>query len=307
MWCGVALLGAVLMAQDETVFRVPVRMIAVPTLVFSKENRLIPGLKKTDFTLLDNGVPQSIRLNNDYTPVSVVVAIQTNQDVHGSIPYIAKVGSVMEALLVGATGRAAVISYGAEMKVLKPFGSGDIGLAFRSISEKGGARGSKARMIDAGMQAIGLLKERKRTEARVLLFIGQGMDRGSDAGWARLQEEAARENVSVYALNSSGSGDAGAPPGNLDFGWLLATLGHQDAKTDPLSPLIAETGGTQLHFHGQRELEDAIGTLGVELRSAYLLSFYPSTENPGRHTISVEVSVPGAKTYARPGYVLSPN
>jgi VWFA-related protein len=304
MWCGITLLGALLIAQDESVIRVPVRMVAVPTLVFSKENRLIPGLKKTDFRVLDNGVAQSIRLENDYSPVSVVIVIQTNQDVRGSVPYIAKVGSVMEALLVGATGRAAVLAYGNDIKVLKPFGSGDVGLAFRTISQKGAAKDTKARMIDAGMQAIALLKDRKRTEARVLLFIGQGTDHGSEAGWARLQEEAARENVSVYALNSSGSRDTGGSPGNPDLGWLLSTLGHQG---DPLSTLIAETGGTGLHFHGQSELEDAIGTLGVELRSAYLLSYYPSSENPGRHTISVEVSVPGAKTYARPGYMLSPN
>ena len=299
MWCGIV--GALLIAQDAPVIRVPVRMVTVPTLVFSKENRLVPGLKKADFRVLDNGVPQTIRLDNDYTPVSVVIAIQTNQEMRGSVSYIAKVGHVMEAHLIGATGRASVIAYNGDIKVLKPFGSGDVGLAFRSIS----AKTNKARMIDAGIAAIALLKERKRTEARVLLYIGQGTDRGSSAGWAALKEEAERENVSVYALNSSGNADAGGSTG--DLAWLVPTLGHQDAKTDPLSPLIAETGGTELHFHGQRELEDAIGTLGVELRSAYQLSFYPSSEDVGRHTISVEVSVPGARIYARPGYVLSPN
>lgn len=276
-------------------------MVAVPTLVFSKENRLIAGLKTSDFRILDNGISQSIRLDNDYTPVSIVIAIQTNQDVRSSIPYIAKVGSVMEAHLVGATGRAAVLAYSSDIKLLKPFGSGDVALAFRSIA----ARGVKSRMIDAGLRAIDLLRERKRGEARVLLFIGQGTDRASEASWAALKEQAERENVSIYALNSSGTSVASG--GNDDLGWLFSTLGRQDAKGDPLSPLIAETGGTELHFHGQRELEDAIGTLGVELRSAYLLSFYPSSESPGRHTISVEVSVPGAKTYARPGYQLSPN
>ena len=89
--------------------------------------------------------------------------------------------------------------------------------------------------------------------------------------------------------------------------WLTSILARPEVKADPLSPLIVSTGGTELHFHGQRELEDAIGTMGVELRSAYLLSYYPSSGEPGRHRISVEVSVPGAKTYARPGYVLSPN
>ncbi|HTB13055.1 MAG TPA: VWA domain-containing protein [Bryobacteraceae bacterium] len=303
MWCGIAILGAVLIAQDASVIRVPVHMVAVPTLVFSKDNRLIPGLKKADFRVLDNGVPQTIHLNNDYEPVSVVIVIQTNQDGRGSVPYISKVGSVMEAHLVGATGRAAVVAYNRDIKVLKPFGSGDVRQAFRSIA----AKGSGAHMVDAGMFAIEMLKERKRTEARVLLFLGPVTDRGSRATWARLQEEAERENVSIYALNTSGGSDGAGSPGNPDFGWLTSMLAHQDAKGDPLSPVIAATGGTELHFHGQRELEEAIGTLGVELRSAYQLSYYPSSEDPGRHTISVEVSVPGAKTYARPGYILSPN
>jgi len=74
-----------------------------------------------------------------------------------------------------------------------------------------------------------------------------------------------------------------------------------------LAPLIASTGGTELHFHQQTELENAIGRLGVELRSAYLLSYYPSSDDAGQHTISVEVSVPGAHTQNRPGYFLSPN
>jgi VWFA-related protein len=303
MWWGIAILGAVLVAQDASVIRVPVRMVAVPTLVFSKDNQLIPGLRKADFRVLDNGIPQTIHLSTDYEPVSVVIVIQTNQDGRGSVPYIAKVGSVVEAHLVGATGRAAVIAYNRDIKVLKPFGSGDVGLAFRSLA----AKGTGAHMIDAGMFAIDMLKERKRTEARVVLFIGPVTDRGSRETWARLLEEAERENVSVYALSSSGGLDTGGSPANPDFGWLTSMLAHQDAKADPLSPVIVATGGTELHFHGQRELEDAIGTLGVELRSAYQLTYYPSSEDPGRHTISVEVSVPGAKTYARPGYILSPN
>jgi VWFA-related protein len=303
MWCEMAVLGAVLFAQDAPVIRVPVRMVAVPTLVFSKDNRLIPGLRKGDFRVLDNGVPQNIQLDTDYSPVSVVIVIQTNQEGRSSVPYIAKVGSVMEAHLVGATGRAAVIAYNRDIKVLKPFGSGDVALAFRSIA----AKGSGTHMIDAGMRAIELLKERPRTMARVLLFVGPVTDRGSQATWARLEQEAEQENVSIYALNSSGASEAAVPPASLDLEWLKSTLVHQDAKADPLSALIAGTGGTELHFHGQRQLEEAIGTMGVELRSAYQLSYYPSSEDPGRHTIAVEVSVPGAKTYARPGYILSPN
>jgi VWFA-related protein len=276
---GIAVSLVALIAQDAAVIRVPVRLVAVPTLVYSKDNRLIPGLKKGDFRVLDNGIPQNVTLDTDDPPVSVVVAIQTSVDARSATSYIAKVGSVMEAHLVGATGRAAVISYADDIRVLKPFGSGDVRSAFRSISVKG----TKARTIDAGIEGIAMLKTRPRTQARVLLFIGQAADRGSEADWATLQEHADGENVSIYALISS------------------------EARPDPLSPLIAATGGSGHRFHHQHELEDAIGTLGVELRSIYMLSYRPSSADAGRHTISVQVSVPGARTYARPGYILSPN
>lgn len=268
-----------MIAQDTAVIRVPVRLVAVPTLVYSKDNRLIPGLKKGDFRVLDNGVPQNVSLDTDDVPVSVVIAIQTSLDVRASVSYIAKVGSVMEAHLVGATGRAAVIGYGSEIKVLKPFGSGDLRWAFRGLA----AKGLESRMIDAGMEGIAMLKARPRTQAKVLLFIGRVADRGSEAGWGALQEAADRENVSIYGLVSS------------------------EGKPDPLAPLIEETGGVELHFRHQHDLEDAIGTLGVELRSIYMLSYRPSSSDAGRHTISVEVSVPGARAHARPGYLLSPN
>jgi VWFA-related protein len=283
MWRGMAVtfavLVVVLVAQDAPVIRVPVRLVAVPTLVYSREHRLIPGLKKDDFRVLDNGVPQVLDLDDDDAPVSVVIAIQSNLDARAAVRYITKVGSVMEAHLVGATGRAAVLCYEASIKVLKPFGSGDVQAAFQRVAVKS----NKARMIDAGIEAIGMLKERPRTHARVLLFIGQAADRGSEASWAELERQADRENVSIYSLTSAA------------------------AKTGPLSPLVAATGGSELHFHQQGELENAIGTLGVELRSAYLLSYYPSSEEAGRHTISVQVAVPGARTQARPGYNLSPN
>jgi len=280
MRCGLPIFFlARLVAQDPTVIRVPVRLVAVPTLVYSRENQLIPGLKKADFRILDNGIPQKIDLDTDDAPISVVIAIQANRDVRETVPFISKVGSVMDAHLVGGTGRAAVIAYNADIKVLKPFGSGDVRWAFRAIR----ASGAEARAIDAGMEAIAMLKERPKTQARVLLYIAQAMDRGSKANWAALEQEADRENVSIYLMNSS------------------------DAKTDPLSPVIAATGGQELHFHHQPELENAIGTLGVELRSAYLLSYYSTSAEAGRHTISVEVSVPGAKACARPGYMLSPN
>jgi len=71
------------------------------------------------------------------------------------------------------------------------------------------------------------------------------------------------------------------------------------------SILTAATGGTLLHFRKQRQLEDAIADLGIQLRSGYLLSYYPNSKESGYHTVKVEVDLPGAKVYSRPGYWLN--
>jgi hypothetical protein len=104
--------------------------------------------------------------------------------------------------------------------------------------------------------------------------------------------------------------EGGGFKAGVDLGKLIAVLNRSSAVekgTDPFSVLTAATGGTQLHFRKQTELENAIATIGVELRSVYLLSYSPSSIEGGYHTIKVEVNAPGATVHSRPGYWLGAN
>jgi len=313
--------------QPAPTIRVPVRLVNAPTLVFSGEGRLVPGLDRRNFQILDNGHPQRIRLDPAVLPVSLVLAIQTNRDVRSYLPFIARVGSVVEALLAGETGEAAVIAYNSEVKVLKPFGSGDVQKAMRTLAAPPGAAGREARMIDAAEHAIGLLKDRSPERMRVLILIGQPMDSGSEARLASLRALAEKEYVAIYALTLpeagqafvsdtfsleglSSTADRGGFRAGVDLGQLIAVLDRSAAAahhTDPFSILAAATGGTQIRFRRQAELEGALAAIGVEVRSAYLLSYSPDPAVPGYHTIDVRVDVKGARTYARPGYWLAAN
>lgn len=312
-------LAALLGAQQMPTIQVPVRLVTVPTLVFSKDGRMISGLQRADFRIFDNGRPQNVTMDIASAPVSVVVAIQANQDVREYVPFMVKTGSTLDAQLVGESGEAAVIAYSGTIAVVKPFVRGDIQAELGHVS----ANGTGARMIDAGIRGIALLKERPSSRARVFLFIGQPVDSGSESRLAALREQAEKENVSIYALALPELGKAfvsdtvsleglprerGGFKAGIDLGKLISGLsrGSKAQKgADPFSILTAATGGTQLHFRKQSELEDAIATIGTELRGAYLLSYSPNSAESGYHTIRVKVEVPGAKTYARPGYWLS--
>jgi VWFA-related protein len=302
--------------------RVPVRLVTLPTLVFSKEGRLITGLQSGDFRVFDNGRRQRVTLDSASAPPSVVLAIQVNQDVRTYVPFIARAGSVVDTLLTGESGETAVIIYGDGVAVVKPFATGDVQSTLKNLA----ADGAKARMIDAGLRAVTLLRERPGSRARVLLFIGQPLDIGSESPLSALKEQTEREEVAVYALALPEFGKAfvsdtfslqgvsrnekGGFKGGVDLGNLVAVLrrsSHAEKHDDPFSILTAATGGTELHFRKQKELEDAIATIGLELRSAYLLSYYADAAESGYHTVKIEVDRSGARSFARPGYWLSTN
>jgi hypothetical protein len=183
-------------AQQLPTIRVPVRLVSVPTLVVSKEGKYLPGLSVTDFALTDNNRPRTVKLDADSLPISIVVAVQANEDVRDYLPFIARVGSLLDDSLAAATGEAALITYNDEVTLAKPFRTGDLEAALQKISPSG----SGIRMIDAGLRAIELLKECRYRGSRVLLFIGQPVETSSDGKIDLLEAEAERENVQIYAL-----------------------------------------------------------------------------------------------------------
>ncbi len=310
-------LAALIGAQQTPTIRVPIRLVSLPTLVFSKDDRLVTDLRSSDFRVFDNDRLQAVTLETSSAPISVALAVQVNQEVRAYVPFIAKAGSVVDALLVGESGEAAVITYNGDVTIAKPFGSGDVQSTLKKIS----AGGREARLIDAGTCAIAQLAKSSSSRARVLLFIGQPMDSGSKSSLALLEEQAQRENVTVFALtlpevgkafvsdtfklSGMSQADKGGFKAGVDLGRLIAVLnrsGNSEKGADPFSVLTAATGGTQFHFRKQSQLEDGLSTIGIELRSAYLLNFYPTSAQAGYHTVKIDVNVPGAKIYSRPGY-----
>ena len=321
-WIAVLTVAAQAQSPPVTTIRVPVRLVTAPTLVFSADDHLVFGLGTDDFQVFDNGHAQKASVDVELPRISLALAVEANQDVRAYTRFIARVGSAVDALLVGERGEGALLQYGEEVKVLKPFDeAGDMQPALRKLT----GAGRKARAVDAGMRAIALLRDRPARRNRVLIFVGQPVDSGSESKLEALREEAQRNNVAVFALTLPIAGkdfvsdtftleglssrtDRGGFKVGVDLGRLAPVLRRSAAAaqaTDPFSVLTIATGGTQFHFRAQRELEDGISLIGVELRSAYLVSYSPAPGEPGYHAIRVEVGVPGAKVFSRPGYWLT--
>jgi VWFA-related protein len=303
-------LAAPTAAQEPTI-RVPVRLVNMTTLVVSKDMRLVSDLQPHDFRVLDNGRLQAVRVEPNVAPVSVAVVVQANPDVRSYLPFIAGAGSVIETLLAGEGGEVALFVYGSDVRVTA---------SLKQITPAG----EKARLLDAAALAISFLAKQPRSRSRLVLFIGQPVDSGSETDLDSVRRSAEREDVAVYSLalpmagrafvsdtfslNGPRAGEGTAVRGGVDVKKLIEVLSRRAAVAagaDPFTVLAAATGGAQFHFRSQKQLEGVIAALGAQLRSGYVLSYYPSSTDPGYHAVTVESTIPGAKVFTRPGYWLT--
>ncbi len=298
------------MAQD---IKTNVHLVLVPTTVMDKKNILIDGLHEDDFVVTDDGVRQKVHMDTSDTvqaPVSLVVLIQSSGISTPALVRIKQVGAMIQPLLIGSKGQAAVISYDAEVRVFQQFTSDGtkIRTAFEDIEPR---TIRQAKLIDAVIEGMKMLDTRPENYRRIMIVLGESRDRKSKHKLAEAVEMAQRAGVVIYALTYSAQGEAWASssdndpsmPGDADY---LGALGEitRLGKTNDADAFAKATGGRHLSFLLRGSLEAALSRTGEEIHSQYLLSFVPrESKSPGLHRIEVKVPrFPDAVIRARPGY-----
>jgi len=305
------LLLAGLLAQEPT-FRTTVPLVIAPTTVTDKKGDYVDGLTEKDFLLYDNRRPQQIRVDVHFVPISLVIAVQSSSLAAPALVRIRKIGSMIEPLVIGERGEAAVFAFDDRVRLIQGFTSDARALkqAFQAIQP--GYSGS--RMIDAVTASVRLLSKCPIQRRRVLLLIGETRDRSSEGKLEDAVTTAQLENVTVYPVTYSAflTGFTAKPDatasqaGGMNLLAIFAEIARL-ATTNAAEALSKYTGGRHFSFLKQRSLEQAISRIGEELHSQYLLSFSPAVREEGAfHEIEVKIRDRTDVTVrTRPGYWLS--
>ena len=308
-----ALVCLSLFAQEPTI-RTNVPLVLVPVTVTDSKGKSIDGLEQEDFRLEDDGVPQKdVRMDTSDTvlaPVALAVAIQSSGISQAALEKIHRVGGMIQPLVAGERGQAAVLAFDAEVRVLQEFthDSDEINGAFEIVQPR---TIKSARLIDAVLEGVRLLETRPQNYRRILLTLSESRDRGSKGKLDKAVEAAQRAGVALYPITYSAQktawtarpADAPPLPEGPDYAGAIVELSRL-ATPNAADILAKATGGRHLSFTRLQGLEEAITRLGQEVHSQYLLSFSPAeSKNKGYHRIRVEVrSRPDAIVRARPGY-----
>jgi len=312
--CFAVLSGA---ALAQTTLHTTTTLVVVPTVVQTQGKELVFSLTADDFVLTDNGVLQKVTLEEEAKrPLSLVVLIQTGGDARGQFPSYANLDTMLCSLLGKAPNEVSVVNFDSRPEAASPFTSNVAEWQDAIDHPDEGDRG--AAIFDGLAYGLELLQKRPAGNRRAILLISQEHDVGSKTSLKQIVRDVGETNTAIYSMTFSAEKTAAReafsnphmnPPITLGAPKNLQNIpnagGQYDAYFNLSAPLAlvlgamrkntaAEvaslSGGEWSSFDNRRDLAQDLGVLTNHLRNSYVLSFTPTSSEPGLHTIQVRVA-----------------
>ena len=315
---GVFVTALVVTALAQTTLRTTSTLVVVPTLVQTLGEEPVFSLTAGDFLLTDNGVPQKVTLEQETKrPLSMVVLIQTGGIAREQFASYAGLETMLASLLDGSPNRISIVNFDSRPEAASPFTS-DVG-QWRDAIDHPDKGDSGAAIFDAITFGLKLLKKEPVSNRRAILLISQERDDGSKTPMKEIVRNLGESNTSVYSITFSAEKAAARealknPHVNPPIRVTPAD-GPLQAKNDPAYPtqgyfkldaplrlifgamqknVSAEVanlaGGDSNSFDNRNGLEEALGRVSSHIRNSYILTFHPTSTEPGLHSIRVQLT-----------------
>lgn len=271
-------------------FRTNADTVLVPVTVMNHRGEILKGLRQSNFTVLEDRVPQAIvSFTGEDTPCSVGLIL----DLSGSMRDI--LGPAKDAV----RAFLATSNPDDDFLLLTVSTNPQVAAAFTSESEQlernlypAQASGSTA-LIDTiymGLQQI----RKARSARRALLVVSDGMDNHSRYSKPELMSLALETDAQIYTIAIDE-----IPRNKKPIEVLEARRGLTF-----LDELSQKTGGLHFTVMSSRDITVAALKLSRALRNQYVIGYQP--QNVQRydkwHRIHVKVDLPDVNVYARNGY-----
>jgi Ca-activated chloride channel family protein len=271
--------------QPMPTFRTGAKVVPLFVTVTDENKRLVPGLVKDDFEIVDNGVPQTTLLfDNQVLPITVVVMLDTSGSMTLNIDFVRE-GAEQFLLKMLPEDKACVGAFNDKIQFASPFSSNreDQVAALKDLDF-----GNPTRLYDAIEASLGRLEGVEGR--RVVLVFTDGDDTASKVGMGSVLDRARNEEVMIYAIGLQSNYFNGA----------------QRVRTRPdrgLKKLAEETGGGYFELERTEELSSTFTRVSEELHSQYLMGFSPSVLDGKVHKLEMRMKQPNMRARARKSYL----
>jgi VWFA-related protein len=198
---GFSLLMITRIAAQEVTLHSRSELVVTPASVVDRKGGRVEGLEAGDLILYDNNVPRAIHVDDEFVPISLVLVVQSTATAQPVLEKLRKEASLIEPILTGDRGEAAIVTFDAEVRVVNDFTADFTAIArtLRNLDATGGG-GS---VIDAVGVGVAVLAKRPAGRRRVLLLVGEKHDRSSKSGLKEVIIAAQRANITIYTVSFS--------------------------------------------------------------------------------------------------------
>lgn len=245
-------------ADDSGTIRVNVRLVNVFATVTDARGTPISNLTKDDFKILEDGVPQPIAIfdSESRLPLSVVLAIDTSESTRSDLKLeIASAKKFVHSILRPAD-RISLFQISEEVLQLTRF-TADMTSIERGIDDL--QKGSGPSLYDAIYLASDTLIGRQGR--KVMVLVTDGGDTTSSATYNSSLRRAEEAEAIVYSIII-------VP--------LAADPGRNSGGEHALIQISNATGGKHYYVESIDRLDQAFRQVSEELRTQYLIGYYPS-------------------------------
>jgi len=277
-------------APDQPSFRiaVDVNLVVLHPVVLDRSGGFVSDLAEQDFSVYENGVPQSIRLfRHEDTPVTAGLVI----DHSGSMR------PKLNEVIVAATAFAEASNSADEMFIVNFNENASLGLPATSPFTNRSSELDEAlsHMPAAGMTALydaalaGLEQLRAGSrDKKVLLIVSDGGDNASAHSLTDVLEMAQQSKAIIYTI---GVFDEGDPDRNLKV----------------LKRLARESGGASFFPESLDQIVGVCESIARDIRNQYTIGYFSNNLADGNYrSIRVDARSPGRGKLlvrSRAGYI----
>jgi VWFA-related protein len=295
--------------QDEglTSITVDVNVVSVLASVRDKKNALIPNLTKDDFTILEDGKPQTIKYFTKETdlPLTIGMLVDVSRSQENLIGIEQSAASQFFAQVLRKKDLAFLIMFGEETELLQDY-TGSARLlteGLRQLRVSGGVGGIHPGPVPTISQVRGTVlydaiylaandKLKGEVGRKVIVVITDGDDHGSRMTRNQAIEAAQKADAVIYSIDYS----------DPRFGGMLG-FGSNPGEGE-LRKMSDETGGHVYKVDRKHTLDDVFKELQDEMRSQYSIGYTPTNDvkDGSYRKVEIKLANKDLKPQARKGY-----
>ena len=281
-------------AEDaNSTIKVNVKLVSVFTTVTDGHGAPVPNLQKDNFHIFEDGREQKIAVfdKESAIPLSIVMAIDTSLSTKKDLPLELSSAKRFAHAILRPVDALCLYQFSEIVEEVTPFTS-DLKRIDNGINHV--RQGSATAMYDAmylGSRALETQQGRK-----VMVVITDGGDTISRVDYKEALRAAQEAEAIVYSVII-------VP--------IEASAGRDTGGEHALIQLSEDTGGKYFYAGSVAQLDTAFQKISDELRTQYLLGYYPSQRLSESDYRRIEVKVDGIpedagyKVHHRTGYYTS--